>query len=86
MDLSMDKRAINVLIVDDHLMVRERMKALLRERGNILVVGEASNGLQTKRTAAKDADASAYLKQDIPCEKPHSDDPKIRHRRTVVER
>jgi len=41
----MEKRPIQVLIVDDHAMVRQGMKALLKEYEDINVVGEAPNGL-----------------------------------------
>jgi DNA-binding NarL/FixJ family response regulator len=42
----MGNQPIQVLIVDDHAMVRKGMKALLEEYEDITVVGEASNGLK----------------------------------------
>ena len=38
--------AINVLIVDDHKMFREGLKAVLESESGICVVGEAENGAQ----------------------------------------
>jgi NarL family two-component system response regulator LiaR len=38
-------QAIRVLIVDDHTIVRKGIKALLAEKSDIQVVGEADNGL-----------------------------------------
>jgi DNA-binding NarL/FixJ family response regulator len=35
---------IRVLIVDDHVMVRQGLRAVLRSYPNIEVVGEAGNG------------------------------------------
>jgi two-component system, NarL family, response regulator LiaR len=40
----MENQPIQVLIVDDHAMVRKGMKALLSEYPDINVVGEAANG------------------------------------------
>lgn len=37
---------IQVLLVDDHVMIRKGMKALLQEYEGIRVIGEASNGLK----------------------------------------
>lgn len=39
-------KAINVMIADDHSMVREGIKQLLELDGDIVVVAEASNGKQ----------------------------------------
>jgi DNA-binding NarL/FixJ family response regulator len=38
------KDAIRVFIVDDHALIREGLKNLLREESDIVVVGEASDG------------------------------------------
>jgi two-component system, NarL family, response regulator LiaR len=40
----MSDSTINVLIVDDHVIVRKGIKALLNEVNDIVVIGEASNG------------------------------------------
>lgn len=37
---------INVMLVDDHSMIREGLKQLLEFDGTIKVVGEASNGVE----------------------------------------
>lgn len=37
---------INVMIVDDHSLIREGLKQLLEFDGTIKVVGEASNGIE----------------------------------------
>ncbi|KJB88133.1 chemotaxis protein CheY [Paenibacillus sp. E194] len=39
----------NVLIVDDHLVVREGLKFMIETNDNYQVVGEAENGLETLR-------------------------------------
>tara|TARA_R110002110_G_scaffold70907_5_gene189706 strand:- start:611 stop:1267 length:657 start_codon:yes stop_codon:yes gene_type:complete len=35
---------INVVLVDDHVLVRDGIKALLEDQGGIIVIDEASNG------------------------------------------
>lgn len=42
----MGNQPIQVLIVDDHVMVRKGIKALLTEYEDISVIGEAANGLK----------------------------------------
>jgi two-component system, NarL family, response regulator LiaR len=42
----MDNRPIQVLVVDDHAMVRKGLKALLNGYEDIRVIGEAANGLE----------------------------------------
>lgn len=44
MEKKMEK--INVMIVDDHSLIREGLKQLLEFDGTIKVVGEASNGIE----------------------------------------
>jgi DNA-binding NarL/FixJ family response regulator len=44
---------IRVLIVDDHIMVRQGLRALLMSYPNIGVVGEAGNGEEAVSNAAK---------------------------------
>ncbi len=41
-----DKKYVNVLIVDDHLIVRDGIKALLIKAEGIKVIGLASNGME----------------------------------------
>jgi DNA-binding NarL/FixJ family response regulator len=42
----MARRSIQVLLVDDHAMVRRGLRALLNEYEDIRVIGEAANGLE----------------------------------------
>ena len=42
----MGNQPIKVLIVDDHVMVRKGIKALLSEYEDITVIGEAADGLK----------------------------------------
>jgi two-component system, NarL family, response regulator LiaR len=45
-EVCMDYQPIKVLVVDDHAMVRKGVKALLGEYDDVLVIGEASDGLK----------------------------------------
>jgi DNA-binding NarL/FixJ family response regulator len=47
------QRAIQVLIVEDHMFVRQGLKALLEGAGDIKVVGEAENGRKAVEIAHK---------------------------------
>ena len=42
----MDKQMINVMLVDDHVMVRNGLKHLLEQAGDIVAIAEANNGNQ----------------------------------------
>ena len=42
----MTSQQINVMLVDDHKVVRRGIKAYLAEFGNICVIGEAANGME----------------------------------------
>jgi|GEM_PF-2557931 len=44
---------ITVLLADDHLFVREGLRAMLQQEADIQVVGEAKNGRQAVTMAAK---------------------------------
>ena len=44
--MTTENHTIRILIVDDHTIVRKGIKALLAETTDILVVGEADNGLE----------------------------------------
>lgn len=44
--LNINMEKINVMITDDHSMIREGLKQLLEFDGTIRVVGEASNGIE----------------------------------------
>lgn len=50
---TMKNDAITVLVVDDHSIVRQGLKSLLEAEGDIAVVGEARNGEEALRLAAK---------------------------------
>lgn len=49
----MNKDPITVLLVEDHLIVREGLRMLLEMGGTCKVVGEASDGFQAVKMAAK---------------------------------
>ena len=44
---------INVILVDDHFMVRDGIKALLEDQTGITVIDEASNGIEALEVVAK---------------------------------
>ena len=48
-----DKTTIRVFIADDHAIVREGLKQILAEQGDIVVAGEAENGLDAVKLFRK---------------------------------
>ena len=48
-----DKATIRVFIADDHAIVREGLKQILAEQGDIIVAGEAENGLDAVKLFRK---------------------------------
>ena len=48
-----DKATIRVFIADDHAIVREGLKQILAEQRDIIVAGEAENGLDATRLIGK---------------------------------
>src|SRR5579885_2726773 len=42
----MDPNRLRLLIVDDHTMVRQGLRTLLEEAGDLIVVGEAGDGVE----------------------------------------
>ncbi len=46
-----DKTSIRVLIADDHAIVREGLKQILADTNDIIVAGEAANGLEAIKIA-----------------------------------
>lgn len=46
-------RQINVILADDHMIVREGLKLLLQNQKNIAVIGEAENGRKAVELALK---------------------------------
>jgi len=77
-----DPRRTRVLIVDDHLMVREGLKVLLSTAVDVEVVGEAANGAEAVdlvpltepdvvlmdliMPVMNGADATAHIKEAFP--------------------
>jgi DNA-binding NarL/FixJ family response regulator len=53
LDNSMHIKKISVLLVDDHAVVRQGLRALLEAEGDIVVVGEAENGREAVVLAKK---------------------------------
>jgi NarL family two-component system response regulator LiaR len=49
----MKRESIRVLIVDDHMMVREGIKSFLHQFEDITVVGEAENGVEAVEKAQR---------------------------------
>ncbi len=47
------KKPIKVMLVDDHLVVRQSLRELLKSNGPFAVVGEAQNGRDAVALAAK---------------------------------
>lgn len=47
------KNLIRVIIVDDHAILREGIRSMLAQQNDILVVGEASNGLEALELTAR---------------------------------
>ncbi len=45
----MMKKTINIMLVDDHALMRSGLKLLLQKRPSLKVVGEASDGLEALR-------------------------------------
>jgi two-component system response regulator NreC len=45
--------SVRLLLADDHILVRQGMRALLESRGDITVVAEASDGLEAVQLAEK---------------------------------
>ncbi len=82
MPSSAETRPIRVLIVDDHGVVREGLRAYLELEADIQVVGEAKDGLEAVRRAAElqpdvvlmdlvmpnmdGVDATSRIKQQLP--------------------
>ena len=51
--MSMGQEKIRVLIVDDHVIVRKGVKALLARKSGIEVVGEAGDGIEALSKVAE---------------------------------
>jgi two-component system, NarL family, response regulator NreC len=57
---------IRVMLVDDHTVVREGLRGLLRSAPDIEVVGEASNGVEALAAIAKCAPDVVVMDLDMP--------------------
>ena len=64
--ISIGDRTIRVILVDDHAMVREGLRLLLRTAPDIAVVGEASDGLSALTLARQVAPDIVVLDLDMP--------------------
>jgi two-component system, NarL family, response regulator NreC len=64
--VSIADRTIRVILVDDHAMVREGLRLLLRTAPDIAVVGEAANGVSALTLARQVAPDIIVLDLDMP--------------------
>jgi DNA-binding NarL/FixJ family response regulator len=62
----MSDRTIRVMLVDDHAMVREGLRLLLRTAPDIAVVGEAGDGVTALKIARQVAPDIIVLDLDMP--------------------
>ena len=62
----MKSGAIRVLIVDDHMMVREGIKSFLHQFADIAVIGEAENGVDALEKATSAAGIAISLVMRVP--------------------
>ena len=44
--MAADTQTINIMLVDDHALVRQGIKSLLEDEANLVVIGEASSGTE----------------------------------------
>jgi two-component system, NarL family, response regulator NreC len=64
--IAMSNETIRVLLVDDHAMVREGLRLLLRTASDISVIGEADNGVSAVATARRLTPDIVVLDLDMP--------------------
>jgi len=64
--VSMSDKTIRVILVDDHAMVREGLRLLLRTAPDIAVVGEASDGVSAVAVARRVTPDVVVLDLDMP--------------------
>lgn len=60
------KKSINVLIADDHAIVREGLKQILAATSNIVVTGTAADGAETVKLARKHPASILLLDISLP--------------------
>ena len=56
---------INILLVDDHNLIREGLKLILKKNKNFKIIGEASNGVEAIRYIDKNAENIHVVMLDI---------------------
>lgn len=56
---------INILLVDDHNLIREGLKLILKKNKNFKIIGEASNGVEAIKYIDKNADKVHVVMLDI---------------------
>ncbi|HEY0351617.1 MAG TPA: response regulator transcription factor [Gemmatimonadales bacterium] len=64
--IAMSNETIRVLLVDDHAMVREGLRLLLRTASDISVIGEADNGVSAVAAARRLTPDIVVLDLDMP--------------------
>jgi two-component system response regulator NreC len=64
--VAMSNETIRVLLVDDHAMVREGLRLLLRTASDISVIGEADNGVSAVAAARRLSPDIVVLDLDMP--------------------
>lgn len=55
------RKNINILLVDDHLLIRQGIKLLLKSSSNIKIVGECSNGIQALKYLEENTNPDVIL-------------------------
>lgn len=56
---------INILLVDDHTLIREGLKLILKKNKNFKIIGEASNGVEAIKYIEKNANKVHVIMLDI---------------------
>ncbi len=56
---------INILLVDDHTLIREGLKLILKKNKNFKIIGEASNGVEAIKYIEKNANKVHVVMLDI---------------------
>ena len=62
---SFDAKAIRILIIDDHVLVRHGVRILLERQAGIMVVGEASNAAEALATTLSEWPDIILLDVDV---------------------
>ena len=57
---------MNVLIVDDHAIVRQGLKQILLESGKVTLIGEAANGAEAMRAMREHEWSAVVLDISLP--------------------